>query len=194
MKKPYKYQLPKGFKISDSGIEGQGLFSTHNRTKDKIIGEDEYPTHIHDKRFIDAFSRTALGTFINHSDDPNCELVLVDDAYFLKTLKKISVGDEITIKYGKLGIAHSFYEMSPEQKKHHTERMEKARLDVINSANVWVMAEDKEKVRNLAEDILNGAVVLNTFDSNIRLVLKWLEINGRGLQKDGATKWLERHN
>ena len=72
--------------------------------------------------------------------------------------------------------------------------MEKARLDVINSANVWVMAEDKEKVRNLAEDILNGAVVLNTFDSNIRLVLKWLEINGRGLQKDGATKWLERHN
>lgn len=192
MKKPYKFQLPKGFKIGDSVIEGQGLFSVYNRAKGKIIGEGEYPTHVHDKRFIDAFSRTALGTFINHSDDPNCELVLVGDAYFLKTIKKIKVGDEIFVKYGKLGIFHDFYEMSAEEKERHHKRMADAKEGVINQAKVWVEGDDKESMRILAGEILDGALVLGAWDTNVRSVFLWLSINGRGLQPDMASRWLAK--
>lgn len=190
MKKAYKYQLPKGFKIQDSEVEGQGLFSTHNRAKGNVIGEGVYPTHVHDKRFDDAFGRTALGTFINHSDNPNFELVLIDDAFFLKTIKQIKVGDEVTVKYGKLGIAHSFFKMSPEQEKHHKERMDKAKSDVIMMGEVWVDVEDKESVRVLAGEILNGAIVMDAWDDNIKEVFIWIAKNGYLSQPVLAKKYL----
>ena len=190
MKKAYKYQLPKGFKIQDSDVEGQGLFSTHNRAKGNIVGENVYPTHVHDKRFDDAFGRTALGTFINHSDDPNFELVLIDDAFFLKTLKQIKVGDEVFVKYGKLGIAHNFFKMTPEQEKHHRERMDKAKSEVIMMGEVWIDIEDRESVRILAGEILNGAIVMDAWDDNIKEVFIWIANNGRLSQPDLAKQYL----
>ena len=192
MKKPYKYQLPKGFKIQDSEVEGQGLFSTHNRAKGNVIGEGVYPTHVHDKRFDDAFARTALGTFINHSDDPNFELELINDAFFLKTIKQIKVGDEVTVKYGKLGIFHDFFKMTPEQEAHHRERMEAAKNDVIEWGEAWIRIENKETVRSLAGEILNGAIVMDAWDGNIKEVFIWIANNGNAAQPTLAKDWLVR--
>lgn len=193
MKKPYKYKLPKGFKIADSPIKGQGLFSTHNRAKGKIIGEGEHPSHVHDKRFADSFIRTALGTFINHSEEPNCELVLIDDAFYLKTIKKIRVGDEMTIKPERLGMFDEFYKLTPAQIAEHNRMMSAAKDKVIDDAKIWVEAKDKEKVRLLGEDILNGAIVMNAWDTNVRSVFLWFSVNGWGAQQDAASKWLNNH-
>jgi SET domain-containing protein len=43
--------------------------------------------------------RTPLGGFYNHSNNPNCEKYLVGFCYFLKTVKDIKNGEEITVKY-----------------------------------------------------------------------------------------------
>lgn len=185
----------KGLKIMDSNIDkgGQGVFSVYNRAKGNIIGEGIHPTHVPDKRFKDAFMRTALGTFINHSDDPNCELVLIDEAYYLKTIKKIKVGDEMTIRYGQLDIHHEFFKMSPEQIKAHRERMRNEALSIIPMAELWVKVDDKESVRSLGFEILNGSAVLNVFDENIKKCLEWHVENGKGLQPKAAKDWLEKY-
>ena len=43
--------------------------------------------------------RTPLGGFINHSDEPNCEKWKEDDKYFVKTIRHISKGEELFLKY-----------------------------------------------------------------------------------------------
>jgi SET domain-containing protein len=53
---------------------------------------------------IAGYIRTPLGGFINHSEEPNCYLVLSQDwddyrVYNLMTLCEIQEGDEITLNY-----------------------------------------------------------------------------------------------
>ena len=53
---------------------------------------------------ISGFIRTPLGGFINHSEEPNCVLILTQDwddyrIYNLYTLQKIHMGEEITLNY-----------------------------------------------------------------------------------------------
>ena len=43
--------------------------------------------------------RTPLGGFINHSEDPNCVKWNEDDKYFVKTIRHISEGEELFLKY-----------------------------------------------------------------------------------------------
>ena len=57
---------------------------------------------IYDPNFEHDYIRTPLGGFINHSENPNCELVDKDDDYHyktIKTIKKIEAGKELTLKY-----------------------------------------------------------------------------------------------
>jgi SET domain-containing protein len=86
--------------IKESPIDGLGLFCN------KVIKDTETSlgiTHVfvQSDKFI---YRTPLGGFINHSDEPNCELIRMDSSpdlgvnhlFPLRTIKK---GEEITLKY-----------------------------------------------------------------------------------------------
>ena len=89
--------LPKYLTIQPSKIEGLGLFTIKAiRDLDSSIGV----THV----FVDEKGlviRTPLGGFINHSDEPNCEVIRHEGTYVnqLYPLRPIKVNEEITLTY-----------------------------------------------------------------------------------------------
>lgn len=87
--------LPQFLTIKNSSIEGLGLFAKENIKKDFVLGI----AHVKDERFENGWIRTPLGGFFNHSENPNCEAVLLGDLIFLKTIKEISAGEELTATY-----------------------------------------------------------------------------------------------
>ena len=88
--------LPNYLTIKVSSIEGLGLFSTSKILKGTYIGI----THIYDDNFKDNYIRTPLGGFINHSEEPNCELRESEEAYLkLYATLNINAGQELTLKY-----------------------------------------------------------------------------------------------
>jgi SET domain len=91
----YYKPLPVYLTIKQSSIEGLGLFATDDIDNNFRIGV----THVMDTRFPNGYSRTPLGGFFNHSEDPNCKVVYEGDFIYLETIKEIKAGDEITAKY-----------------------------------------------------------------------------------------------
>jgi len=92
--------LPSYLSIGPSDIDGAGLIATEDIPAGIEIGI----THIYDPNFEDDSIRTPLGGFINHSDNPNCELVQDEDDMDntkLKTLRRINAMEELTCKYTK---------------------------------------------------------------------------------------------
>ena len=87
--------LPDGLTIKNSPIEGLGLFCTLDIKKNTFIGI----THIRDEQFENKYIRTPLGGFINHSQDPNAELIGIGRAKYLITLIDIMPDEEITLSY-----------------------------------------------------------------------------------------------
>ena len=94
--------LPKGLRIEKSKIQGFGLFTLFFLKEGTNLGT----SHI---KIKDELIRTPLGGFVNHSDDPNCiKTKLHTDNYIkynLVTIKDITGGEELTVKY-------TFYNMS----------------------------------------------------------------------------------
>ena len=85
--------LPKGLTISPSKIQGLGVFTQLFVPKGTNFGM----THI---KFKDTLIRTPLGGFLNHSDDPNCSKLLMEDgSWWIRALKDIELGEELTWKY-----------------------------------------------------------------------------------------------
>ena len=86
--------LPVGLTIKDSKVDGQGLFATKDIENGKWLGA----THHY---LWDEIVRTPLGGFINHSEDPNCQLVRLakSSVATLETTKNIKSGEELTLKY-----------------------------------------------------------------------------------------------
>ena len=95
MKTKWYKPLPESLTIKNSKIEGLGLFSTEFIPK----GTDLGITHIKDDRFNNGYSRTPLGGFFNHSEEPNCKVEYSTEFINLITLRDINEGDEITAKY-----------------------------------------------------------------------------------------------
>jgi|TARA_Y100000310_G_scaffold82028_1_gene78621 SET domain-containing protein len=87
--------LPEYVSISESDINGLGLVAVDKIFKGHYLGI----THIKDNRFKDGYIRTPLGGFINHSNNPNCELQETNDCLELKTLKNIKPNEELTVRY-----------------------------------------------------------------------------------------------
>lgn len=87
--------LPYYLTIAKSSIEGLGLFTTEDIDKEVPIGI----THVKDIRFEDGFIRTPLGGFFNHSETPNCEVIVDGDFIKLRTIKEIKAGEELTASY-----------------------------------------------------------------------------------------------
>lgn len=80
--------------VSDSPIEGKGLFATANFNPEEVI----MIARLNGKR-------TQAGRFTNHSPTPNAKMVGVGDDIYLVAIKKIEgckggcFGDEITVDY-----------------------------------------------------------------------------------------------
>ena len=87
--------LPKTLTIKESDIDGLGLFTTTKIPK----GVDLGVTHLFDERFENDYIRTPLGGFINHSDEPNVQLIVVRDTLRLSTTRVINPEEEIKLKY-----------------------------------------------------------------------------------------------
>ena len=89
--------LPNFIDIEDSQIQGKGFFAN------QIIKENTYIgiSHVMLKN-RDIWVRTPVGGFVNHSDKPNC-MIVIDQAfthlYFLFTTQQIMPGEELTVKY-----------------------------------------------------------------------------------------------
>ena len=72
-------------------------YSVGKRTFGDIVGEDD--DNLNTKiDFEDDYIRTALGGFLNNSDNPNCELIDDDDYKKLMAIKHIEAGTELTVK------------------------------------------------------------------------------------------------
>ena len=89
--------LPDGLIIKDSGIEGQGVFTTRDLSVGCDLGESHY-------RVGEELIRTPLGGFINHSEEPNCHRIQVRikpgfDKWTITVIKNIKAGEELTLKY-----------------------------------------------------------------------------------------------
>ena len=84
--------LPDGLYVSNSDIAGQGLFTNRKLQ----VGTELGLSH---KMIDDNLIRTPLGGFINHSEEPNVQKYQIGNDYFIKVIKDINVGEEITLKY-----------------------------------------------------------------------------------------------
>ena len=89
--------LPSGLVIADSGINGQGLFTTRKLVRGTHLGESHY-------RLDGELIRTPLGGFINHADEPNCQRSQIRirpgfDKWNLIVIEDIEEGEELTLKY-----------------------------------------------------------------------------------------------
>ena len=89
--------LPSGLTVTDSGISGQGLFTTRRLVMGTMLGISHY-------RIDGEYIRTPLGGFINHSDKPNCQRNQVRirpgfDRWNITVIEDIEEGDELTLKY-----------------------------------------------------------------------------------------------
>ncbi|MEK9993363.1 MAG: SET domain-containing protein [Hydrogenophilales bacterium] len=87
--------LPKFLTIKKSPIHGLGLFAIEEINKNTLLGI----THIKDDRFLHGYIRTPLGGFFNHSISPNCKAIYDEDLIKLKTIKNISINEELTVNY-----------------------------------------------------------------------------------------------
>ena len=95
-KKPYN-PLPEYLAIGPSQIHGAGILAKEDVPGEVVIGI----SHVYDPHFQHNYIRTPLGGFINHSEEPNCELIEDENGEYkrIKTLHKITEGKELTLKY-----------------------------------------------------------------------------------------------
>ena len=89
--------LPSGLTIAESGISGQGLFTTRRLVTGTPLGISHY-------RIDGEYIRTPLGGFINHAETPNCERSQVRirpgfDRWNITVMEDIEEGEELTLKY-----------------------------------------------------------------------------------------------
>jgi len=95
----YYNPLPEEVTLDNSDIDGIGVFALQGIEEAMDLGS----THIK-VPMIAGFIRTPLGGFLNHSEEPNCCLVLSQDwddykVYNLITLERIERGEELTLDY-----------------------------------------------------------------------------------------------
>ena len=90
--------LPNCLTIKNSTIHGLGVFATSFISKGTDLGITH---HIIDEDNL--IIRRDFGGFINHNEEPNCELKRTftkdGEIYTLYTIRHIQEGEEITLRY-----------------------------------------------------------------------------------------------
>ena len=89
--------LPDYITIKKSPISGFGLFATEKIEANSLIGIIHHPR----KESEDGYIRTPLGGFGNHSDDPNCFKLLMQEGgdWWIGAKQDIEPGEELTWQY-----------------------------------------------------------------------------------------------
>ena len=88
--------LPRMVTIKESSIEGLGLFATEKIPSNTLIGR----IHVPNEKEENGYLRTPLGGFGNHSDDPNCTILVMEgEVWWIVTNRDIEKGEEITWRY-----------------------------------------------------------------------------------------------
>jgi len=90
--------LPEGITVRSSSIEGLGLFATKKISASTLLGR----IHIANVKEPDGYFRTPLGGFGNHSDNPNCVKILMDEEtndWWIAATVDILPGEELTWTY-----------------------------------------------------------------------------------------------
>ena len=109
--------------VRKSGVHGKGVFALQDipegETIIEYVGEvitwkeaqrrhpwnpadpnHTFYFHVDDKRVIDAAVGGNSARWINHSCDPNCEADEEDGRIFIKSLRNIKAGEELSYDYG----------------------------------------------------------------------------------------------
>ena len=108
--------LPPRLTIKSSLISGLGLFATAGIAQGTNLGT----THI---KVDGEIFRTPLGGFINCDENANCVKVemrtegSITDKWNLVTLRNITTGEELTLKYTFYTITKDFLEEAEKEKK-----------------------------------------------------------------------------
>ena len=108
--------LPQRLTIKTSLISGLGLFATAGIAQGTNLGT----THI---KVDGQIFRTPLGGFINCDENANCVKVemrtegSISDKWNLVTLRNITNGEELTLKYTFYDIKKDFLEEAEKEKK-----------------------------------------------------------------------------
>ena len=88
--------LPEMVTIKESSIEGLGLFATEDISENTLIGRIHVPNEKEDNGYF----RTPLGGFGNHSNNPNCTKLLMEDgSWWIVAIQNIKIDEEITWRY-----------------------------------------------------------------------------------------------
>lgn len=87
--------LPNCLTIQKSSIHGLGLFAIESISANTNLGV----SHVHHIDYEDDYIRTPLGGFINHSESSNCDIYNDIGNLYLKTIKDIKKGEELTLTY-----------------------------------------------------------------------------------------------
>ena len=88
--------LPDYLTVENSPIQGLGLFAKDTIGKNFLIGKIHIPDPDHEREYI----RTPLGGFGNHSEEPNCNKVLMEDgSWWIFSNRDIVEGEELTWSY-----------------------------------------------------------------------------------------------
>ena len=88
--------LPDYLTVENSPIQGLGLFAKDTIGKNFLIGKIHIPDPDHEGEYI----RTPLGGFGNHSDEPNCSKILMEDgSWWIFSNRDIVEGEELTWSY-----------------------------------------------------------------------------------------------
>lgn len=88
--------LPKYLTIMRSDVHGLGLFAAEDIPAGLVMGV----THRPHSRAPHGYLRTSLGSWYNHSEDPNCDKVEGDEGQlFLRSMREIKTGEEILALY-----------------------------------------------------------------------------------------------
>ena len=109
--------------IEKSKVHGLGLFTQLFVPRGVKFGV----SHI---KIKDELIRTPLGGFINHSDNPNCKKIPLQDENYIKynlvAIKDITGGDELTVKY-------TFYDIKKKEIKTPSEKSQDDLEPIMNA-------------------------------------------------------------
>ena len=137
--------LPPRLTIKPSLISGLGLFATAGIAQGTNLGT----THI---KVDGELFRTPLGGFINCDENANCVKVemrtegSITDKWNLVTLRNITSGEELTLKYTFYTVKKDFLEEAEKEKKVLKECYEEAiRQGKERRSKEWIKGYNKWK-------------------------------------------------
>lgn len=100
--------IPPGLTVGSAGASGEGLFSTQQRAAGTVVftftgvlvpaaQATPLALQIDADQFLE--SSDGFDNFLNHSCDPNCDIVFRGDTVLLVTRRAIAPGQELTFDY-----------------------------------------------------------------------------------------------